>query len=103
MLQVLSSSTLQPERAKKTTHFQQNLSPNQPGSVPIGRGFLELNILGPLKNYKELHTNSLSMDEYCEQLWYREKRRQQKLRALKLKQESRKARVRRHNPPEGPL
>ncbi|KAK1901065.1 Semaphorin-3D [Dissostichus eleginoides] len=81
-----------------TTHFQQNLSPNQPGSIPIGRGFL-----GPLKNYKELHTNSLSMDEYCEQLWYREKRRQQKLRALKLKQESRKARVRRHNPPEGPL
>lgn len=97
-LHVLSSSTLQPERAKTTTHFQQNLSPNQPGSVPIGRGFL-----GPLKNYKELHTNSLSMDEYCEQLWYREKRRQQKLRALKLKQESRKARVRRHNPPEGPL
>ncbi|KAK5913211.1 hypothetical protein CesoFtcFv8_003012 [Champsocephalus esox] len=102
-LHVLSSSTLQPERAKTTTHFQQSLSPNQPGSVPIGRGFLELNILGPLKNYKELHTNSLSMDEYCEQLWYREKRRQQKLRALKLKQESRKARVRRHNPPEGPL
>lgn len=97
-LHVLSSSTLQPERAKTTTHFQQNLSPNQPGSVPIGRGFL-----GPLKSYKELHTNSLSMDEYCEQLWYREKRRQQKLRALKLKQESRKARVRRHNPPEGPL
>ncbi|KAI9514004.1 hypothetical protein NQZ68_037254, partial [Dissostichus eleginoides] len=97
-LHVLSSSTLQPERTKTTTHFQQSLSPNQPGSVPIGRGFL-----GPLKNYKELHTNSLSMDEYCEQLWYREKRRQQKLRALKLKQESRKARVRRHNPPEGPL
>ncbi|XP_033482610.2 semaphorin-3D [Epinephelus lanceolatus] len=60
----------------------------------------------PLKSYKDLHmvgTNSLSVDEYCEQLWYREKRRQQKLRALKLKQESRKARVRRNNPPEIPL
>ncbi|GAA6220503.1 semaphorin-3D-like [Lates japonicus] len=60
----------------------------------------------PLKSYKDLHmvgTNSLSVDEYCEQLWYREKRRQQKLRTLKLKQESRKARVRRNNPPEVPL
>ncbi|KAM4587735.1 semaphorin-3D [Odontesthes bonariensis] len=57
----------------------------------------------PLKSYKDLHGggNGLSVDEYCEQLWYREKRRQQKLRALKLKQESRKARVRRNNPPEG--
>uniref|UniRef100_A0A8C9X8N0 Si:dkey-49n23.1 n=1 Tax=Sander lucioperca TaxID=283035 RepID=A0A8C9X8N0_SANLU len=60
----------------------------------------------PLKSYKDLHmvgTNSLSVDEYCEQLWYREKRRQQKLRTLKLKQDSRKARVRRNNPPEIPL
>ena len=60
----------------------------------------------PLRSYKDLHmvgTNSLSVDEYCEQLWYREKRRQQKLRTLKLKQESRKARVRRNNPPEVPL
>ncbi|XP_063767095.1 semaphorin-3D isoform X2 [Eleginops maclovinus] len=106
-LQVLSNSNLQP------TRYQQNLSPNQPG--PVGKGFqsgpppavpglrnLWLQQL-PLKSYKELHSNSLSVDEYCEQLWYREKRRQQKLRALKLKQESRKARVRRNNPPEGPL
>ncbi|XP_065811498.1 semaphorin-3D [Labrus bergylta] len=60
----------------------------------------------PLRSYKDLQmvgTNSLSVDEYCEQLWYREKRRQQKLRTLKLKQESRKARVRRNNPPEVPL
>lgn len=60
----------------------------------------------PLRSYKDLHmvgTNSLSVDEYCEQLWYREKRRQQKLRTLKLKQESRKARVRRNNLPEVPL
>uniref|UniRef100_UPI0037E889B8 semaphorin-3D n=1 Tax=Semicossyphus pulcher TaxID=241346 RepID=UPI0037E889B8 len=60
----------------------------------------------PLRSYKDLQmagTNSLSVDEYCEQLWYREKRRQQKLRTLKLKQESRKARVRRNNPPEIPL
>ncbi|KAM7401541.1 hypothetical protein PAMP_016848 [Pampus punctatissimus] len=55
----------------------------------------------PLKSYKDLHmveSNSLSVDEYCEHLWYREKRRQQKLRTLKMKQESRKARVRRNNP-----
>uniref|UniRef100_A0A3Q0RC94 Si:dkey-49n23.1 n=1 Tax=Amphilophus citrinellus TaxID=61819 RepID=A0A3Q0RC94_AMPCI len=57
----------------------------------------------PLRSYKDLHKvggNSLSVDEYCEHLWYREKRRQQKLRTLKMKQESRKARVRRNNPPE---
>uniref|UniRef100_A0A7N8YQ13 Semaphorin-3D-like n=1 Tax=Mastacembelus armatus TaxID=205130 RepID=A0A7N8YQ13_9TELE len=57
-------------------------------------------------HYKDLHMvgiNSMTVDEYCEQLWYREKRRQQKLRALKLKQENRKARVRRNNPPETPL
>ncbi|KAM3877727.1 semaphorin-3D [Diretmus argenteus] len=60
----------------------------------------------PLKGYKDLHmvgTNSLSVDEYCENLWYREKRRQQKLRTLKMKQESRKARVRRNYPGESPL
>ncbi|XP_026162578.1 semaphorin-3D [Mastacembelus armatus] len=60
----------------------------------------------PVKSYKDLHMvgiNSMTVDEYCEQLWYREKRRQQKLRALKLKQENRKARVRRNNPPETPL
>ncbi|KPP68686.1 semaphorin-3D-like [Scleropages formosus] len=51
----------------------------------------------PPKSYKDWHlmgTGSLSVDEYCEQLWYREKRRQQKLRSLKWKQaaDSRKAR-----------
>ncbi|KAG7478172.1 hypothetical protein MATL_G00077570 [Megalops atlanticus] len=54
-----------------------------------------------LRNYKDLHlvgVSSLTADEYCEQLWYRDKRRQHKLRSLKWKQESRKARVRRHNP-----
>ncbi|XP_051977786.1 semaphorin-3D-like [Xyrauchen texanus] len=56
------------------------------------------------RSYKELHlmgVSGLTADEYCEQLWYREKRRQQKLRTLKWKQESenRKARVRRQNPP----
>ncbi|KAM6927316.1 semaphorin-3D [Xenentodon cancila] len=59
----------------------------------------------PLKSYKDVHMvggNGVSVDEYCEQLWYREKRRQQKLRTLKLKHESRKARVRRNNPPETP-
>lgn len=37
-----------------------------------------------------------SREETCQQLWQREKRRQQKLRTLK--QEGRKARVRRNNP-----
>lgn len=61
--------------------------------------------LQPQRNYNHVNmigTNSLSMED-CEQLWFREKRRQQKLRTLKLKQESRKARVRRNNPPEVPL
>lgn len=39
-----------------------------------------------------------SREEACEQLWQRQKRRQQKLRTLK--QEQKKARVRRNNPPE---
>ncbi|KAF3855638.1 hypothetical protein F7725_016361 [Dissostichus mawsoni] len=78
---------------KKSTF---SLLPDSGRSLYLNRGLL-------VQRLQELHTNSLSMDEYCEQLWYREKRRQQKLRALKLKQESRKARVRRHNPPEGPL
>ncbi|XP_066526682.1 semaphorin-3D [Hoplias malabaricus] len=58
--------------------------------------FKELNLLG---------VGGLTPDQYCEQLWYREKRRQQKLRALKWKQtsENRKARVRRQNPPNEPL
>ncbi|XP_062842244.1 semaphorin-3D [Trichomycterus rosablanca] len=55
-------------------------------------------------SYKDLHligVSGLTADEYCEQLWYREKRRQQKLRTLKWKQtaENRKARVRRQYEP----
>uniref|UniRef100_A0A8C6SXH5 Si:dkey-49n23.1 n=1 Tax=Neogobius melanostomus TaxID=47308 RepID=A0A8C6SXH5_9GOBI len=58
-----------------------------------------------VRNYNHVGlfgTSSLTMED-CEQLWYREKRRQQKLRTLKLKQEGRKARVRRNNPPDVPL
>lgn len=80
-------------------------SPHAPPSLP-GHGNSWLPQQLPLRSYKDLHkvgSNSLTVDEYCEQLWYREKRRQQKLRALKMKQESRKARVRRNNPPEVPL
>lgn len=43
-----------------------------------------------------------NVNECCEQLWHREKRRQQKLCSLKLKEEIRKARVRRNNPAEVP-
>ncbi|XP_029286484.1 semaphorin-3D-like [Cottoperca gobio] len=117
-----------PNHSLHPTRYQQNLSQNPPGPVVLGRtssagiaGFLgqsgpphpppaaaagHRNSWFPLKSYKDPHmvgSNSLSVDEYCEQLWYREKRRQQKLRTMKLKQESRKARVRRNNPPEGPL
>uniref|UniRef100_A0AAR2J9Z3 Sema domain-containing protein n=1 Tax=Pygocentrus nattereri TaxID=42514 RepID=A0AAR2J9Z3_PYGNA len=54
-----------------------------------------------LKELNLIGVSGLTADEYCEQLWYREKRKQQKLRALKWKQvsENRKARVRRQNPP----
>ncbi|XP_059185190.1 semaphorin-3D [Centropristis striata] len=118
-----------PNHSLHPSRYQQSLSPNQPAAhgrfgpsgvsgflgqsgaphpppapVPAHRNsWLPQN---PLKSYKDLQmvgANSLSVDEYCEQLWYREKRRQQKLRTLKLKQESRKARVRRNNPPEVPL
>ncbi|XP_054472337.1 semaphorin-3D [Anoplopoma fimbria] len=114
-IHIIPTHSLQPRH-------QQSLGPNQPGPVALGvAGFLgqsgpnhhlpvqsagHRNSWLPLKSYKDLQmvgTNSLSVDEYCEQLWYREKRRQQKLRTLKLKQESRKARVRRNNPPETPL
>ncbi|XP_038872482.1 semaphorin-3D-like isoform X1 [Salvelinus namaycush] len=58
------------------------------------------------RNYKDLHmmgAASMSVDEYCEQMWHREKKRQQKLRQLKWKQtqvDNRKARVRRHDSTE---
>lgn len=56
------------------------------------------------RSFKELHLmgiSGLTADMYCEHLWYREKRRQPKLRTLKWKQvpENRKARVRRQNSP----
>ncbi|XP_070787086.1 semaphorin-3D-like [Enoplosus armatus] len=120
-----------PNDSLHPTRYQQSHSPNHPGPAVLGKigvaGFLgQSGASHPppplpghrnswlsqhpqqlsLRSYKDLHmvgTNSLSVDEYCEQLWYREKRRQQKLRTLKLKQESRKARVRRNNPPEVPL
>ncbi|XP_036415327.1 LOW QUALITY PROTEIN: semaphorin-3D [Colossoma macropomum] len=64
--------------------------------APLPLSLKELNLIG---------VGGLTADEYCEQLWYREKRRQQKLRTLKWKQtsENRKARVRRQNPPYEPL
>ncbi|XP_053171619.1 semaphorin-3D [Scomber japonicus] len=82
-------------------------TPNAPPPLPGHRNsWLSQNPQFSLKSYKDLQLvggNGMSVDEYCEHLWYREKRRQQKLRTLKLKQESRKARVRRNNPPEIPL
>lgn len=80
--------------------FLGQANPNQPI-----HGHRNSWLQSPIRNYNHLNifgTNSLTMED-CEQLWYREKRRQQKLRTLKLKQESRKARVRRNNPPDVPL
>lgn len=99
-------------------HSPQQSSPVQGRGVPAGvPGFLgQANPNQPIhghrsswlqpsiRNYNHVNlfgSNSLTMED-CEQLWYREKRRQQKLRTLKLKQESRKARVRRNNPPDVP-
>ncbi|XP_017295270.1 semaphorin-3D [Kryptolebias marmoratus] len=96
-LHIITSHSLLP------SHLLQNHS-NPPaggglsGSVPGLRNPWQ----PPPRSYKDLQMvggAGLSVDE-CEQLWHREKRRQQKLRALKLKHENRKARVRRNNPPE---
>lgn len=91
-LHVLPQHGLQP-----AGRLQPGLHPGlQPGLQPHRNSWPN-----PLRSYKDLQMgDSLNVDQYCEQLWYREKRRQQKLRTLKLKQESRKARVRRNNPPE---
>uniref|UniRef100_A0A8D3DHG9 Uncharacterized protein n=1 Tax=Scophthalmus maximus TaxID=52904 RepID=A0A8D3DHG9_SCOMX len=86
---IIPNHSLHPDR------HQQNHGPSHGKAGPAGGG-------GGGAGNSWLH-QQLSVDEYCEQLWYREKRRQQKLRTLKLKQESRKARVRRNNPPEMPL
>ncbi|XP_037535855.1 semaphorin-3D [Nematolebias whitei] len=112
-----------PNHSLHPTHYLQNHSdpPAPPGLSRTGTtggglsGFLGQSggsVSGlrnswqpPLRSYKDLQmvgAAGLSVDE-CEQLWHREKRRQQKLRVLKLKQENRKARVRRDSPPETPL
>ncbi|KAM9443497.1 semaphorin-3D [Clarias gariepinus] len=72
-------------------------------SIPHSEPKLGGNYASSSLSYKDLQmigVSGLTPDEYCEQLWYREKRRQQKLRALKWKQtsENRKARVRREKP-----
>ncbi|KAL0159682.1 hypothetical protein M9458_043407, partial [Cirrhinus mrigala] len=46
------------------------------------------NYIASPRSYKELHlmgVNGLTADEYCEHLWFREKRQKQKLRPLKWK------------------
>ncbi|KAJ8260319.1 hypothetical protein GJAV_G00179610 [Gymnothorax javanicus] len=63
--------------------------PSPYGHTHHGRSFKDLQLLGGA---------GLSKDEYCEQLWWREKRKQQKLRSLKWKQQNAKARVRRRAP-----
>ncbi|KAM4740989.1 semaphorin-3D isoform 2-T3 [Anableps anableps] len=115
-----------PNHSLGPARYLQNLGPDQPDPLSLTRtgpagggaaGFLgqpeaaplpphRSSWRPPLRSYKDLQTvgsNSLSVDEYCEQLWYRKKSRPQKHRSLKLKQENRKARVRRNNPPVVPL
>lgn len=63
--------------------------------------YKNLHLTGTNKNQDLVGTDGLSVvQQYCEQLRYREKRCQQKLRMLKLKHENKKSRVRRHNPPD---
>ncbi|XP_008407098.1 semaphorin-3D [Poecilia reticulata] len=113
-----------PNRSLHLARYLQNLSPNPPDLLILLRtgpagggaaGFLGQSETAPLpphrnswppplRSYKDLQmvgSNRQSVDEYCEKLWYREKRKQEK--RLKLKHENRKARVRRNNPPEVPL
>ncbi|KAK2861521.1 hypothetical protein Q5P01_001054 [Channa striata] len=119
-----------PNHSLQQSHYQHNHSPSRAGTVVTGKtGPAGVGTAGfqsgahnnapqlpaqvnpwqkqpPLKSYKDLHmmgSNSLSVDEYCEQLWYSKKHRQQKLRNLKLKHENKKARVRRNNPPDTPF
>ncbi|XP_047195258.1 semaphorin-3D-like [Hippoglossus stenolepis] len=99
---IIPNHSLHPAARHQQSHGPHHGKTDPPSSLPGLRN----SWLPQHQSYKDLHTvgtNSLSVDEDCEQLWYREKRRQQKLRTLKLKQESRKARVRRNNPPELPL
>lgn len=84
--------------------------PGAGGAGPMGRpggpGSHTQSHAQLFKNYKDLHMMGaarMNVDEYCEQMWHREKKRQQKLRQLKWKQtqvDNRKARVRRHRSTE---
>lgn len=98
-LHVIASDLLQPDQ-----HLQQNnVFLNQAGvssSLLVHRVSWPQPQQLPVRSFK--HGLGQNLDHYCEQLRHREKRRQQKLRTLKLKQEIRKARVRRNNPAEIP-
>ncbi|XP_013870771.1 semaphorin-3D [Austrofundulus limnaeus] len=104
-LHVVPSHSLHPTRhLQNHSNHPAPLSPSRTGGYLGQPGGSVPGLGNSLRSYKDLQMvggTGLSMDE-CEQLWHREKRRQHKLRALKLKQENRKARVRR-NPPETPL
>lgn len=109
-LHIIPNHSLHPHSPHQASAVQGRIPAGVPGF--LGQANPSQNLHGhrnswlpsPMRNYNSLSvfgSNSLTMED-CEQLWYREKRRQQKLRALKLKQESRKARVRR-NPQDAPL
>lgn len=101
-LHVIASDALQPGHHLQHNHLfpsQADISPPLPGHR---KSWLHPQQL-PVGSFKHrLGSSSQKVDEYCEQLWHGQKRRQQKLRALKLKEELRKARVRRNNPAEIP-
>ncbi|KAM9859241.1 semaphorin-3D [Aulostomus maculatus] len=82
-----------PQQSLYATGYQSQARANPP--LPP-QGYR--NSWSPLRTYKDLTmagTNHLSMEKYCEQLWYRKKRHQ-----AKQKQESRKARMRRNKAPD---
>lgn len=91
---VIASDVLRPGHRLQQNHAflsQSDVSPPSPLLSGDRRSWL-------LPQQLPLRSSKSSRDENCEQLWQREKRRQQKLRTLK--QEMKKARVRRNNPPE---
>lgn len=90
-LHVIASDLLQPDQ-----YLQQNNVFLNQASISSWPQPQQL----PVRSFK--HGLGQNLDKYCEQLRHRQKRRQQKLRTLKLKQEIRKARVRRNNPAEIP-
>lgn len=78
--------------------------PGAGGAGPMGRpggpGSHTQRHTKHFRNYKDLHMvgmASMSVNEYCEQLWYREKKKLRQLKWKRTQVDNGKARVRRHD------